>query len=123
MNRMLRLAGITVVSLALTGAIAISTRVDAPTPVGAQPTQVTPDPARAGVEASSGELEPVVWSRGDTRRTQSVGARIDALLLSAGVLVAALLALAAVASAARRWTSRSELRGFRRRAPPLLLPV
>ena len=79
MNRMLRLAGITAVVLALTGAIGITTRLDAPTPVGAHPTQVAPDPARAGVEVSSGELEPVAWSRSDPRRSQSVGARFDAL--------------------------------------------
>jgi hypothetical protein len=123
MTRMLRLAGITAVVLALTGAIGITTRLDAPTPVGAHPTQVAPDPARAGVEVSSGELEPVAWSRSDPRRSPSVGARFDAPLLPTGVLAAALLALGAVSMAARRWASHSQLRGFRRRAPPLLLPV
>ena len=123
MTRMLRLAGITAVVLALTGAIALSTRADAPAPVGPEPARVAPDPARTGVEASSGEPEAVAWSRNETRRTQTVGARVDALLLPTGLLVAALLVLGAVSTAARRGAVRAELRGFRRRAPPLLLPV
>ena len=123
MTRMLRLAGITAVVLALTGAIALSTRADAPSPVGPAPARVAPDPARAGVEASSGELEAVAWSRNETRRTQTVGARVDALLLPTGLLAAALLALGAVSTAARRGAVRAELRGFRGRAPPLVLAV
>jgi hypothetical protein len=123
MNRMLRLAGITAVLVALTGAIAAAGLDDAPSTFGPHPAQVTPDPARAGVEASSGELEPVGWARAETRRTQSVAVRVDALLLPAGVLAAALLALGAVTTAARRRDSHLRRPGFRRRAPPLLLPV
>ena len=123
MTRMLRLAGITAVVLALTGAIAVSIGVDAPSPVGPAPARVAPDPARAGVEASSGELEGVAWSRSETRRSQVVGARVDVLLPPAGLLAAALLALGAVSTSARRGAVRAELRGFRRRAPPLLLAV
>jgi hypothetical protein len=123
MTRMLRLASVTAVVLALTGAIAVAAPDDAPSPLGPRAAQVSPDPARSGVEASSGEVEPVAWARSETRRSQSVGVRVDALLLPAGVLAAALLALGAATTAARRHDSHLHLRGFRRRAPPLLLPV
>jgi hypothetical protein len=123
MTRMLRLAGITLVALALTGAIAVSTRVDGPSPAGPSPARVAADPARPGVEAASGDVEAVAWSRNETRRNQTVGARVDALLLPTGVLAAALLALGAVSTATRRSTARGGLRYSRGRAPPVLLLV
>ena len=123
MTRTQRLAGITVIVLAVAGALASSARVEAPRAADVRPTQVAPDPARAGIEATPVDVEPVAWARAQARRVHPVGARVDALLVIAGVVAAALLALAAVATAARVVAAHPRLVGFRRRAPPLLLSV